>query len=65
MRVNDTFDLYANVAWRDRGDAAAIKTEFGTLLGGFDQIQMSLGAIFYFHFGKAKPRSNSDYVRAL
>lgn len=65
MRVNDTFDLFANVAWRDRGDAAAPKTEFGTLLGGFDQIQMSLGAIFYFHFGKEKSRSDSDYVRAL
>lgn len=65
MRVNDTFDLFADVAWHDRGDAGAIKTEFGTLLGGFDQIQMSLGAIFYFHFGKAKPRSDSDYVRTL
>ncbi len=65
MRVNDSFDLFADVAWHDRGDAAAIKTEFGTLLGGFDQIQLSLGAIFYFHFGKAKQRNSSDYVRAL
>ena len=65
MRVNSTFDLFADVAWHDRGDAAAINTEFGTLLGGFDQIQLSLGAIFYFHFGEAKQPYDGDYVRAL
>ncbi|MCP4443957.1 MAG: hypothetical protein GY811_01245, partial [Myxococcales bacterium] len=65
MRVNKTFDLFAEVAWRDRGDTEAIETELGTLLGGFDQIQMSLGAIFYFSFGKEKARSDSDYVRGL
>jgi hypothetical protein len=71
MKVNKTFDLYADVAWRDRGDSSAAKTETGTLLGGFDQIQLSLGAIFYFHFGKgdddddANRQTNNDYLRAL
>lgn len=65
MRVNKTFDLFADVAWRDRGDAGQPRTELGTLLGGFDQVQLSLGAIFYFHLGSKDVTPTSDYVRAL
>lgn len=65
MRVNDRFDLFADVAWHDRGEAAAPTTEAGTLLGGFDQLQLSLGAIFYFHTGKHAADHSRDYVLAL
>lgn len=65
MRVNSRFDLFADVAWHDRGESAAPKTEAGTLLGGFDQLQLSLGAIFYFHTGKHAADHSRDYVLAL
>ena len=51
MRISKTFDVYLDVAWRDRGDRRDASTELPVLVGGFDQLQMSLGAIFYFGFG--------------
>jgi hypothetical protein len=64
-RVNDSFDLYASLNWINRGDLEVPRSEFGTLSGGFDQVQISMGAVFHFYFDKKTTGHGVDDVMGL
>jgi hypothetical protein len=49
VAVDQTWDLYADVAVIDRGDLASPATRLPILDGGFDQIQIMFGVTHHFH----------------